>query len=64
MPSDREKFWFVSLNILKDKHKDLIEWIKNSSEADSRSISTFCILALEEYRKQKEKQNENNKGDS
>jgi hypothetical protein len=65
MAKSREKFWFVSLNVLRDKNKELIEWIKTESELDQRSISSFCIRVLDEYRKQKEKQNENknNKGD-
>ena len=51
----KEKFSFISLNLLKKRHKNLIKWIKYLAEDKEMSISSFCISVLEqEYIKQKE----------
>jgi hypothetical protein len=53
------KLYVMSINFDSIKHKDLVEWIKAQAEENDRSISSFCIAALKEYRKQREKQNGN-----
>lgn len=55
----REKFHFISLNLLKKRHCDVIEWIKKSAEDKEMSISSFCINVL---KKEYESQKENNNG--
>lgn len=61
----RDKFYFISLNFIKDKHKDLIEWIKSQADEQESSISSFCInLMKKEYRRyldDKMEQRENNR---
>lgn len=48
----RSKFNFISLNLLKDKHKGLIKWIKEESFENEMSISSFCIKILKkEYKR-------------
>lgn len=56
----KSNLYIISLNLVKDKHKDLIEWIKKEAQEEERSISAFCINILKEYKKQKEKMNDQN----
>jgi len=46
--------YVMSINFDKEKHKDLIEWIKLEADKEDRSISSFCITMFKEYKKQKE----------
>ena len=55
--TDRE-YIFVHLNLQKDKHKDLIEWIKTESEENEQSLSAFCILMLKKCMQEAEKDGE------
>ncbi len=51
----KEKFYFVSLNLLRKSHKNLIKWIKYLAKDNEISISSFCIGVLKkEYERQKE----------
>jgi hypothetical protein len=52
----KEKFYIIALNLLKERHGELIEWIKEEAKKEDRSLSSFCINAVREYRKQKEKE--------
>lgn len=48
----RNKFTFISLNMIKDKHDDLIKWIKEESFEREMSMSAFCISILKkEYKR-------------
>jgi hypothetical protein len=51
MRQDKSKagLYFIQLNLNKDKHKGLIEWIKSQSDQDEQSMSAFCISILKEY---------------
>jgi hypothetical protein len=55
----KERLYFISLNLVKERHKDLIEWIKKSASKEERSLSSFCILILKKYM---EGQDEDRKG--
>ncbi len=53
----RDKYHFISLNLLKKSHRNLIKWIKWMAHDRETSISSFCINVLKkEYEKQKEKE--------
>jgi len=45
----RDNLYFIQLNLKKDKHEGLIEWIKKQSERKEQSMSAFCISILKEY---------------
>lgn len=45
----RDNLYFIQLNLKKDKHEDLIEWIKEQAEKKEQSLSAFCINILKEY---------------
>lgn len=47
----RNKFKFVTLNLLKAKHKDLIKWIVEQASDSEMSISSFCISVLKKYKR-------------
>jgi hypothetical protein len=53
----KDKFFVMAVNFFKDRHADLIEWIKKEAAKEDRSLSSFCINALKEYRRQKEETN-------
>lgn len=42
----KEKLYFISLNLVKNKHAELIKWIKESADDNEQSLSSFCILML------------------
>ena len=46
----KENLYFISLNLMKDKHKDLIEWIKQQSSNNEQSLSAFCISIIKKYK--------------
>jgi len=46
----KKNFYFISLNLIKDKHEDLIEWIKQQSSINEQSLSAFCISILKKYK--------------
>ena len=65
----RDKFYFISINLLRDKHKELIAWIKEQADEQESSISSFCInLMKKEYRRSHEEnkveQGEDSRGDT
>lgn len=52
----RDKYRFISLNLLKKSHKNLIEWILWAADDKEISISSFCINILKkEYDLYKER---------
>jgi hypothetical protein len=51
---EKGQAYVMSINFDKDKHKELIEWIKKEAEEEDRSISSLCITALKFFRKQRE----------
>jgi hypothetical protein len=46
---DKKEYYFIQLNLQKEKHKDLIEWIKEKAELNEQSLSAFCIKIIKEY---------------
>jgi hypothetical protein len=48
MRKDKSKsgLYFIQLNLQKEKHKGLIEWIKEQAEINEQSLSAFCISVL------------------
>ena len=53
----KNKFKIISLNMLKDKHRELIKWIYDEASNREMSVSGFCISILKQYM---EKTNEKN----
>jgi hypothetical protein len=49
----RDKFYFISLNLLKDKHGDVIEWVKKQADEREMSISSFCISLIKDAYKRR-----------
>ena len=45
----RDNLYFIQLNLRKDKHNGLIEWIKAQADLKEQSLSAFCISILKEY---------------
>jgi len=45
---DKTKYYFITINLFRGRHKDLIRWIKEKAERDDRSISSFIISILKE----------------
>lgn len=52
MRKDKSKnsLYFIQLNLQKEKHKELIEWIKKQADLNEQSLSAFCISILKEYK--------------
>ena len=50
----KEKFYVIALNFLKERHGELLDWIKEEAAKEDRSLSSFCINVIKEYKKQKE----------
>jgi hypothetical protein len=48
MRKDKSKagLYFIQLNLQKEKHAGLIEWIKKQAELNEQSLSAFCISIL------------------
>ena len=57
----KDKLYFISLNLVKNKHEKLINWIKESANKNEQSLSSFCILML---KKCMERQNDKKDGNS
>jgi len=55
----KDNFYVMAVNFDREKHKDLVEWLKKQAEENDRSLSSFCISIFKEYRKQKEDENGN-----
>jgi len=58
----KKNLYFISLNMNKEKHKDLIKWLKDLAKEQDRSLSYLCIKLLESC-KNEEKDNGNDKSD-
>lgn len=41
----------ISINLDKDKHRELIEWVKALSSQEEWSLSQICLTALKDFRK-------------
>jgi hypothetical protein len=50
MRKDKSKasLYFIQLNLQKEKHSALIEWIKEQADQNEQSLSAFCISILKE----------------
>lgn len=48
MTNRKEKYWFVTLNMLRDKHRDIIDWVREQADLQDRSISSYVIQILKE----------------
>lgn len=44
----KQKLYFITLNLHRKKHAELIEWIKNIAEKDEQSLSSLCIKLLKQ----------------
>jgi hypothetical protein len=53
----KERLYFLTINFVKDRHKDLIEWLKSAAERNEQSLSAFCITALKRLKEQEEATN-------
>ena len=51
----KDKFYFIQLNLLKDKHKELIKWIMEQADLNEQSLSAFCIMAIKRFKEEQEK---------
>ena len=54
----RDRFYFITLNFIKEKHKDLIEWVKREADDREMSLSSFCISILKKYKADMEEKDE------
>jgi hypothetical protein len=50
----KERLYFLTINFVPERHKDLIEWVKKSAEYNEQSLSAFCISALKKLKEQEE----------
>ena len=57
MTKAHSNLYIMAVNFDRVKHKELVEWIKKQADLDDRSVSSFCIAAIKEYRKQREAAN-------
>lgn len=60
MTNRKEKYWFVTLNMLRDKHRDIIDWVRKQADLQDRSISSYVIQIL----KEKYEESENGKNNT
>jgi hemerythrin len=44
----KQKLYFITLNLHRKKHAELIEWIKSVAEKDEQSLSSLCIKLLKQ----------------
>lgn len=52
MKHHKERYKSVQVNLLLDKHKDMIEWLIKKAEEDETSLNSVIIRALKkEYLK-------------
>jgi hypothetical protein len=52
---NKEKFHFLTINLLKDRHNDLIEWIKIRAQDKEQSMSSFIISLLKKCKDEEDK---------
>ncbi len=65
MTKGKGKFYFISLNVLRMKHAELISWIQSESSEREMSISSFCIYMLKKMKSiQEDEKNGEEKKDS
>ena len=57
---DKDKFKIISLNMLKDKHRELIKWVYAEASNREMSVSGFCISILKQYKENIDDKNRNN----
>ena len=48
----QKKLYTISLNLDREKHKDLIAWLKSLAIEDDRSLSYTCIRLLKTLQKE------------
>ena len=49
MKNNKRDYYFIQLNLQKEKHKDLIEWIKNMAAKNEQSLSALCIKIIKDF---------------
>lgn len=47
-----KKLYTISVNLDREKQEELIKWIQIMSDEEGRSLSSFCISIIKEYKKQ------------
>ena len=52
-----DRYFFLALNFLNKRHKDLIQWIKETSKEQQYSLSAFCINILQKEFERQKKEN-------
>ena len=48
-----KKLYTISLNFDREKHKDLIEWLKSLADEEEHSLSSLCIRLLKSVQKER-----------
>jgi hypothetical protein len=48
----KQNLYFITLNLHREKHKELIEWIKSTAEQEEQSLSSLCIKLLKLHMKE------------
>lgn len=46
---NKRDYYFIQLNLRKEKHKDLIEMIKTNAKANEQSLSSYVIKILKDH---------------
>lgn len=44
----KQQFHFVTMNLHRDKHQELITWLKETAEEEEQSLSSLCIKLLKQ----------------
>ena len=52
MHKKNDDLYFISLNLHREKHKELIEWLKTLADEEEQSLSSLCIKLLKLYKKE------------
>jgi hypothetical protein len=50
----KKGLYFLTINFVLKRHRDLIDWVKKSAEESEQSMSAFCISALKKLKDQEE----------
>lgn len=55
----KENYKSIQVNLLKDKHKDLIEWLNDMCEEEERSLNSVIIhMIKKEYNRCQKREQE------
>jgi hypothetical protein len=55
MMSYKDNYKSIQLNIPKDKHQELIDWLYDLCEQEERSVNSFLIKLLKEEKERHER---------